>query len=482
MGLGPGLRQITPFRRVNYIRHLFRRLDYRQNLLLIALVALLLLVLNQLLMVHLLVPGGRSIPTWITVAMIGVDLVLFLGLYLLFFGPLRGALRDRERLYQAIIDQAPMAVAMFDREMNYLALSDPWLRLFEYEGEADLIGENHFEVMPEVSERADWVEMLDRSLEGEAFRKEEDCFDREGDSLMWVSWALEPWYQQEDRVGGVILYVEDVTDVVQARRELSRSRDELEEEVYRRTRELQEAKRRLEEANQDLESFSYSVSHDLRTPLRAITGFSEILMEDHADQLDQEATRLLNVVVDNTRRMGTLIDDILAYSRVTRSEPVMARVDMAELFRQAYREVSESYPEQARRADLELDELPQARGDQVQLRQVAVNLLSNALKYSSSREHIRIRVGGESKGARVRYSVVDNGIGFDMDYAENLFGVFERLHPSSEFEGTGVGLSIVKRILERHGGDIRAESRPGEGAAFHFELPKPNQSTSDDNG
>ena len=236
---------------------------------------------------------------------------------------------------------------------------------------------------------------------------------------------------------------------------------ELEARVRERTAELQAAYR-------ELESFSYSVSHDLRAPLRAIDGYSAILAEDHGAGLDAEGRRLLGVVRDAAARMGRLIDDLLAFSRLGRQRLTAGPVDMQALAREVAAELGAQYPA----AGIELGALPAALGDPALLRQVWVNLLGNALKYSAKSAAPRVVVGGAARNGEVEYVVSDNGAGFDMRYVDKLFTVFQRLHRESEFAGTGVGLAIVQRIVARHGGRVWAESRPGEGARFGFALPR----------
>ncbi len=240
---------------------------------------------------------------------------------------------------------------------------------------------------------------------------------------------------------------------------------------------LREAQQEKEEVNKDLEAFSYSVSHDLRTPLRAISGFSQILREDHADKLDEEGLRLLEVVIDNTRKMGTLIDDMLAFSRLTRASFEKDKVNMNQLFSDAYMIATEAVPDLREKIEVDIQDLPEGFGDLSLLKQAAVNLLTNAIKYSSGNERIDIEVGSTQREDAYVYYVRDNGVGFDMKYADKLFGVFQRLHSSSEYEGTGVGLSIVKRVINHHGGEVWAESEPGEGAVFYFSLPKSDPKT-----
>ncbi|MBL8955929.1 MAG: hypothetical protein JNK82_34460 [Myxococcaceae bacterium] len=223
----------------------------------------------------------------------------------------------------------------------------------------------------------------------------------------------------------------------------------------------------LEAALAELDGFSYSVSHDLRAPVRAIDGFARILLEDHAAELSPEARRVAGVIAQNAVKMGALIDDLLQFARTSR-QPVNTRsVDMTQLAKAAAEEVREPN----RNLELRIAELPPALGDAPLLKQVWVNLLGNAVKYTRKREHAVIEVSGVREAREVTYTVKDNGVGFDARYAAKLFQVFQRLHSASEYEGTGVGLALVHRVLQRHGGRVSASATVGEGAAFVFTLP-----------
>lgn len=225
---------------------------------------------------------------------------------------------------------------------------------------------------------------------------------------------------------------------------------------------------RVEERTRELEAFSYTVSHDLRAPLRAIDGFSKILVEDYEDKLDDEGRRLLEVVRGNATRMGQLIDDILEFSRMGRSEMAAASIDMESLVRSIYKDLESSVAD--RKITLEIAALPAARGDRAMIRQVFENLLTNAIKFTRLRESAMIEISATATKDECVYCVKDNGVGFDMHYVDKLFNVFERLHSTHEFEGTGIGLAIVKRIVTRHGGRVWAESRVGEWTAIYFSL------------
>ena len=224
----------------------------------------------------------------------------------------------------------------------------------------------------------------------------------------------------------------------------------------------------LERSNRELEAFSYTVSHDLRAPLRHVDGYARMLQEDAEEQLTPDMRRYLDMISRSSRHMGQLIDDLLAFSRVGRKPVERITLDMGELVRRALHEAGADHAQ----ATIEVAALPPADVDPVLMRQAWVNLLSNAIKYSAPRgADARIEISGEREAAVVRYRIRDNGVGFDMRYADKLFGVFQRLHSHDEFEGTGVGLAIVRQILERHGGSVSADARPGEGATFTIELP-----------
>jgi PAS domain S-box-containing protein len=224
----------------------------------------------------------------------------------------------------------------------------------------------------------------------------------------------------------------------------------------------------LEATNYDLESFSYSVSHDLRAPLRALDGYSKMIEEDHSKDLDMEAKRLLGNIQSNARRMGILIDDLLAFARLGRKEVQRSRVDVQGVVENILTEMSHSAKIKAK---VKICELPAAEADQGLLRQVWVNLITNAIKYSGKKEMPEIEIGSIPSEEETIYFIKDNGSGFDMKYADRLFGVFQRLHNPKEFEGTGVGLAIVHRIITKHGGRIWADAKKNEGAIFYFSLP-----------
>lgn len=239
--------------------------------------------------------------------------------------------------------------------------------------------------------------------------------------------------------------------------------------------ELQTRVAELEAANAELESFSYSVSHDLRAPVRAIDGFAKILEEDYGQTLDDEGRRLLEIIRRNSARMGHLIDDLLSFSRSSRQSMRTVEVDMTEIANAAFQEAIASAED--RRFELVLEPLPRANVDRALITQVWVNLATNAVKYTRGRDPAVIHVRATRTANETVYQVTDNGVGFDMAYAGKLFGVFERLHPNAQFEGTGVGLALVKRIVERHRGKVWAESAIDRGTTLSFSIPEPGPVT-----
>ncbi len=297
---------------------------------------------------------------------------------------------------------------------------------------------------------------------GEAFRSHEDLFWRKDGAPLPVLCSSAP-ILRGGRMDGAVMAFTDITARKRYEEEIRRLNADLERRVRERTAQL-------EEANRELESFSYSVSHDLRAPLRHISGFAEMLQKHSAAALDESGRRFLKVIHDSARHAGRLVDDLLAFSRMGRAELRQTPVDMNALVEEVRREVAGEA--EGRNVRWEVGPLPAVRGDPAMLRLVWRNLLSNALKYTRPRAAARVEVGGTAGEREAVFFVRDNGVGFDMKYKEKLFGVFQRLHRPEQFEGTGIGLANVRRIVARHGGRAWAEGVPDGGATFFFSLPR----------
>jgi PAS domain S-box-containing protein len=256
--------------------------------------------------------------------------------------------------------------------------------------------------------------------------------------------------------------INNITDTKKAEEALHDLNEELEQRVADRTELLQAA-------NKELEAFSYSVSHDLRAPLRSVHGFTNILLEDYESTLDVEGKRICGIISSSATQMGALIDDLLSFSRIGRSNLYPSDIDMKKMAILIFEGMTS--PTERERIKLNIGKLHRAFGDVTLFRQVWTNLISNAIKYTSKNDVSEINIGSKADGKMITYFIKDNGVGFDMQYAHKLFGVFQRLHSEAEFEGNGVGLAIIQRIILKHGGKVWAEGEVGKGATFYFSLP-----------
>lgn len=283
---------------------------------------------------------------------------------------------------------------------------------------------------------------------------------RRDGSIFEIEATMTPIHDEAGQVHGVSVVHHDISDRKAAERRVQAMNDELEERVRDRTA-------ALVAANHALENYASSVAHDLRTPLRAIAGFSRVLEEDHADQMDAEGRRLVGVVRSNAQDMGAFIDALLSFSAVDRQPPNKEEVDVDALTREC---VESLQPDcSGRELTFHFGPLPACRAERASLKQVFLNLLANAVKFTRRTANARIEIGSSTDDAgAVAYHVKDNGVGFDMSNTRRLFGIFQRLHAPTEFEGTGLGLANVARIVAAHGGRVWAEAEPGKGATFHF--------------
>ena len=305
--------------------------------------------------------------------------------------------------------------------------------------------------------------VLKIALETGRYEEEGWKYNRQGKPF-FANTIVTALYNADRSLKGFAKVTRDITREKTLEEENKILHEQLEEKVRQRTREL-------EIVNKELEAFSYSVSHDLRTPLRAISGYSMMLKEDYGSKLDAEGVRIIDNIVSNTKMMGQLIDDLLTFSKMARLETIYESVEMNRLVQSCLEDLTKEPSGHL----ITVAALPACGGDVTMLRQVWANLLGNAIKYSSKKEKPQIEIGAIDDPKFHVYYVKDNGAGFDMKYASKLFGVFQRLHRQDEFEGTGLGLALVKRIISKHGGEIWADASPNQGATFYFSLPKNNQ-------
>ena len=280
--------------------------------------------------------------------------------------------------------------------------------------------------------------------------------------------------RSNDEIGNVSRVFNDMASKLKENYlELQKSHDELEHRVEERTAELQERTKQLEVLNRELESFSFSVSHDLRAPLRAIDGYSRMLVKKYGSAFNEDASRMIDLVRRNTEMMSNLIEDLLAFSKVQKTGMSLSKIDMDALARETWDSIRTAHPE--REIEFTITKLLPGFGDRALIRQVLFNLISNAVKFTKNRKPGIIEMSSYTEpGGKVVYCLKDRGVGFDMAFYDRLFGVFQRLHAQEEYEGTGVGLAIVQRIVNRHGGEVWAEGKVDEGATFYFTLKKWN--------
>jgi len=299
-------------------------------------------------------------------------------------------------------------------------------------------------------------------IEGRSLIESETERVRKDGVRIAVSFTATTLGNKEGQPNGILAIIADITERKQAEKDIISLNTQLEQRVIKRTSQL-------EAANKELETFAYSVSHDLRAPLRAVDGFSKFVLEDYENKLDTEGKRLLNLIRINTQKMDQLISDLLNFSQVSRRELRYSEIDMKQMAISMFNETAQDDVKDKIR--LTVDQLPEAFADPTFLKQVWLNLLSNAIKFTSKKRKPDIQIGGKVENHSNTYYIKDNGVGFNPEYGHKLFGVFQRLHKSDDFEGTGVGLAIVQRIIHRFGGKVWAESEEGKGATFYFSLP-----------
>ena len=360
--------------------------------------------------------------------------------------------------YKYALDESSI-IAITDQKGIIKHANDNFCKISKYSRE-ELIGQDH-RIINSGHHSKEFIRNLWVTIaNGKIWRGELKNKAKDG-TIYWVDTTIIPFLNEDGKPYQYVAIRSDITSRKQGEEEIKNLNEELEKRVKERTA--------------DLESFSYSVSHDLRAPLRAVNGYARILEEDYNGLFDNEGKRLLGEVQHNAKKMGVLIDDLLSFSRLGRKEIKKSAINMNELTKTALAEINQTG---VYHAEIKFNKLHPVMADYALMVHVMTNLLSNAIKYSSKQEKPVVEINSKKENGELIYAVRDNGVGFEMQYAHKLFGVFQRLHSAEEFQGTGVGLAIVERIIHKHNGKIWAEGKVGKGATFYFSLPdiKENES------
>jgi len=373
-------------------------------------------------------------------------------------------LQESKEQLKLFIEYAPASLAMLDQQMCYLAFSQRWRSDYSL-GDGNLLGLCHYDIFPEIGE--EWKAIHRRCLAGEVIRADEDRFERTDGRVQWLRWEVRPWYLGSGTIDGMVIFSEDITHLKQAEEALQLNVD-LEKRITERTAELKTL-------NQSLESFVYSVSHDLKAPLRGVEGYSRLLEEDYYDRLDDEGRLFISNIRAGITRMNELINDLLAYSRMERCKLESNALDLTAIVHQVLAECDKDIASHQIEIVTHLSPFI-VHGDREGLTLVLRNLLENAIKFSKHSPHPRIEFGASQDDHHVTLWIRDNGIGFDMKYNQRIFEIFERLHRLEDYPGTGVGLALVKKAMQRMGGQVWTQSVPGEGATFYLELSAAQES------
>jgi PAS domain S-box-containing protein len=368
-------------------------------------------------------------------------------------------LRESEAKFRTLVENIPQKILMKDRNYRWVSVNENLARDFGLRPE-EVVGKMDADLFtPELAAKyhADDVRIMET---GKTEEMEEKYMV--GGKETWVNTIKSPVRGANGEIEGVLGVFWDISERKRAEKEIRQLNATLETRVAERTAQL-------ESTNKELEAFSYSVSHDLRAPLRHVSGYVDLLARHFQSELSEKGLHYLDSIADSTHQMGKLIDDLLQFSRTGRAEIHLSQLEMNGIVHEAVESVSKDNPDRA--IEWVVGKLPSVSGDDAMLRLVWINLLSNAAKFTRTRAKAVIEIGANAGSKEVTYFVKDNGVGFDMKYAQKLFGVFQRLHSTEEFEGTGVGLANVRRIVTRHGGRTWAEAELDKGATFYFSIP-----------
>jgi len=406
-------------------------------------------------------------------------------------------LKQNEKKFRELYENVPVALFRFTEEGKFIDINKAMASMFGFDSKEELLNRPAFEFFDNPIDRENIMNALKENREVVNVVVKERKKDG---SAIWVKSNYKAFLDEANPT--MISYIDgvaiDITESVNSENKLKEHRSRLEERFNRRSKEIEEQSKKLKDSqkaltylladvnetrhelenvvreladvNKELESFSYSVSHDLRAPLRAISGFTEILKEDYEEVFDSEGRRILNVIVSNVDSMTQLIDDLLSFTRIGRKVLDKHPVDTRNVIGTIVSEQTEMAKQ--KNADIKIGSLPVIYADPSLIKQVFINLISNAIKFTAKSESPEIKISGGQKDGFAEIIIEDNGIGFDNKYCDKIFDVFQRLQSNDEFEGSGVGLSIVKRIVEKHGGKVMADGKPGSGAKFTIQLPE----------
>lgn len=363
--------------------------------------------------------------------------------------------REQEEQIRLFVKHTPAAVAMFDNQMRYMVASDRWFRDYGLEGK-EIIGKSHYKVFPDIENMPHWKAIHQRCLNGAIEIKEQDAFPRSDGTTDYIRYEIYPWKTSSDKIGGIIMFTEVITEKIKAQED------------------LRKLNKRLTESNKELEQFAYVASHDLQEPLRMVSSFLQLLEKKYKAQLDDTAHQYIHFAVDGSERMKTLINDLLKFSRVGTTVEENSEVDCNLLLKNVIKVYEQKINDNE--AKIRVQQLPVIKGNRTQLEQLFQNLIGNALKYRG-KDAPCIEIGANEEGSGWVFHVKDNGIGIEKKFYDKVFVIFQRLHGKNEYGGTGIGLAICKKIVERHGGKIWIESEPGNGTTFYFSFPKPQMVT-----